>query len=236
MLYTLTIIPPWIRVNRIQRDFPGNYIEGGNKVTNLRQVLDDKMKEYGLRTQEIRSNEVRSDIEDIHKARLVRVDYIGSEGLDVFLSHKSCNCDFCWKYAVYRVINFIAVLFGLTAFFYGCGNENKIYSFLRLRMNKHDYKNCFSEIYRKKAKLRELHVYGSMNDTYSKNENKETQHIGFGKNLLNEAEKIAKFHRCDGIMVIAGIGTRNYYRKFGYEIPYEEKNNGGFMIKTFTKK
>ena len=67
-------------------------------------------------------------------------------------------------------------------------------------------------------------------------ENKETQHIGFGKNLLNESEKIAKFHKCDGIMVIAGIGTRNYYRKFGYEIPYEEKNNGGFMIKTFTKK
>ena len=77
------------------------------------------MKEYGLRTQEIRSNEVRSNVEDIHKARLVRVDYIGSEGLDVFLSHKSCDCDFCWKYAVYRIINFIAVLFGLTAFFYG---------------------------------------------------------------------------------------------------------------------
>jgi elongator complex protein 3 len=32
-------IPPWIRINRIQRDFPGNYIEGGNKYTNLRQML-----------------------------------------------------------------------------------------------------------------------------------------------------------------------------------------------------
>jgi histone acetyltransferase (RNA polymerase elongator complex component) len=32
-------------------------------------------------------------------------------------------------------------------------------------------------------------------------------------------------------MVIAGVGTRNYYRKFGYDIHYEEKNHGGFMVK-----
>jgi histone acetyltransferase (RNA polymerase elongator complex component) len=35
------------------------------------------------------------------------------------------------------------------------------------------------------------------------------------------------------MMVISGVGTRNYYRKFGYEIPYDEKNHGDFMIKKF---
>jgi hypothetical protein len=78
--------------------------------------------------------------------------------------------------------------------------------------------------------------YGSMNDTYSNTAHKETQHIGLGKKLLAEAEKIAKSnlcHKCDGMMVIAGVGTRNYYRKFGYEIPYDEKNHGDFMIKNF---
>lgn len=233
MVYTLNITPPWIRINRIQRDFPGNYIEGGNKVTNLRQVLDDKLKEYDLKTQDIRAMEVRSNIKNIQNARLVRVDYIGSEGLDIFLSHKSCNCDFCWTYFFHRIICFIAGLFGYTLYFYGCGNEDTIYSFLRLRITPDNYKNSFSEIFRKKAKLRELHVYGSMNDTYSKNENKETQHIGFGKKLLVEAEKIARCYHCDGVMVIAGVGTRNYYRKFGYEIPYDEKNHGDFMIKKF---
>lgn len=233
MVYTLNITPPWIRINRIQRDFPGNYIEGGNKVTNLRQVLDDKLKEYDLKTQDIRAMEVRSNIQNIQNARLVRIDYIGSEGQDIFLSHKSCSCDFCWTYFFHRIICFIVGLFGFTRYFYGCGNEDTIYSFLRLRITSQDYKNSFSEIYRKKAKLRELHVYGSMNDTYSKNENKETQHIGFGKKLLAEAEKIAKCYQCDGMMVIAGVGTRNYYRKFGYEIPYHEKNHGDFMIKKF---
>jgi elongator complex protein 3 len=233
MIYALTITPPWIRINRIQRDFPGNYIEGGNKITNLRQVLDDKMKVYKLKTQDIRTMEVRSNISNIHNARLVRVDYFGSDGQDIFLSHKSCSCSFCWKYFIFQIIAFVLGLFGYTSYFYGCGHENTIYSFLRLRITKLNYKNSFSEIYRKKAKLRELHVYGSMNDTYSKNENKETQHIGFGKKLLTEAEQIAKQYHCDGIMVIAGVGTRNYYRKFGYEIPYNEKKHGGFMIKKF---
>ena len=236
MIYTLTITPPWIRINRIQRDFPGNYIEGGNKVTNLRQVLDDKMKEYEFKTQDIRAMEVRSNIQNIHNARLVRVDYTGSDGQDIFLSHKSCNCSFCYDYLFYQIISFIIGLFGYTLYFYGCGNEDTIYSFLRLRITKPDYKNSFSEIYRNKAKIRELHVYGSMNDTYSTPAHKETQHIGFGKKLLAEAEKIAKSntcHKCDGMMVISGVGTRNYYRKFGYEIPYDEKNHGDFMIKKF---
>ena len=35
LIWVMTKIPPWIRVNRVQRDFPGNYIEGGNKLTNL---------------------------------------------------------------------------------------------------------------------------------------------------------------------------------------------------------
>ena len=236
MVYTLTITPPWVRINRIQRDFPGNYIEGGNKVTNLRQVLDDKIKEYGLKTQDIRAMEVRSNIENINYARLVRIDYVGSDGHDIFLSHKSCNCVFCLKYFFYQIIRFIVGLFGYTLYFYGCGNEDTIYSFLRLRITNPDYKNSFSEIYRNKAKIRELHVYGSMNDTYSNTEHKETQHIGLGKKLLAEAEKIAKCNQCptcDGMMVIAGVGTRNYYRKFGYEIPYDEKNHGDFMIKKF---
>jgi ELP3 family radical SAM enzyme/protein acetyltransferase len=52
-------IPPWIRVNRIQRDFPGNYIEGGNKITNLRQVLDNEIAKQCIQCKDIRSMEVK---------------------------------------------------------------------------------------------------------------------------------------------------------------------------------
>jgi elongator complex protein 3 len=85
-----------------------------------------------------------------------------------------------------------------------------------------------------KAKIRELHVYGDKISTYNKNSKKNKgQHHGFGKKLLKIAENISKENNCDGMCVIAGVGTRNYYRKFGYEIPYFEKNHGYFMTKTF---
>ena len=35
--------------------------------------------------------------------------------------------------------------------------------------------------------------------------------------LLEEAEKLAIKKGKDEIAIISGIGTRNYYRKFGYE-------------------
>ena len=120
-------------------------------------------------------------------------------------------------------------------YFYGCGNEDTIYSFLRLRITSYFYENCFSEIYQNKGKIRELHVYGNMNDTYSKTDTKETQHIGLGRELLILSEKISKSYGCDGMMVISGVGVRNYYRKFGYEVQDKKNNHGGFMVKFFNK-
>ena len=72
-----------------------------------------------------------------------------------------------------------------------------------------------------------------MSDTYSKNNNKETQHIGLGRQLVFCAEKIAYDYGYDGTMVISGNGVRNYYRKLGYDVQSHAKNNGGFMVKDF---
>jgi elongator complex protein 3 len=44
--------------------------------------------------------------------------------------------------------------------------------------------------------------------------------------LMEEAERIAKEeHGSSKISVISGVGTRNYYRKLGYELdgPYMSK-------------
>lgn len=226
-------IPPWIRINRIQRDFPGNYIEGGNKYTNLRQMLDDYLKKNNLKSKDIRSMEVKNDYSNINSIKLVRVDYKGSNDNDIFLSHKSCTCSICFSYILYLCFSFLLDLFGIHYSYYGCGNEDKIYSFLRLRINKNKYTNCFSDEYKNKGKIREVHVYGRVNDTYSNNNIKSSQHIGLGKQLINEAEKISKNEGCDGMMIISGVGTRNYYRKLDYEINYDLKNHGEFMIKNF---
>ena len=43
------------------------------------------------------------------------------------------------------------------------------------------------------------------------------QHTGFGEKLLKEAEEIAIKNNREELLIISGIGARNYYRKFGYE-------------------
>jgi elongator complex protein 3 len=43
------------------------------------------------------------------------------------------------------------------------------------------------------------------------------QHKGFGKKLLETAEKIAKHHKLKELLVLSGVGVKEYYRKLGYK-------------------
>ncbi len=53
------------------------------------------------------------------------------------------------------------------------------------------------------------------------------QHQGFGTLLMEEAERIAREeHGSTKLAVIAGVGTRNYYRKLGYSL------EGPYMVKS----
>ena len=73
--------------------------------------------------------------------------------------------------------------------------------------------------------VRELHVYGSVVPVSARDPGK-FQHQGFGTLLMEEAARIAKEeHGSFKIAVISGVGTRNYYRKLGYELegPYMTK-------------
>lgn len=228
IIWLLVHTPPWIHIHTIQCNLYEQLLKEKNKYSNFRQMINIKMKKNNYISHEIKWNEVKNDTSQIYKARLVSEFYYGSDGIDIFLSHKSCSCLFCWSYFYFQIMLFIYSLFGLTLNFYGCGFENKIYSFLRLRINGNDYNNCFSKIYQKKAKIRELHEYNIVNLNH-----KSSKHFNFREQLLQKAEFLAKSFECDGMMVIAGVGTRNYYRDFGYEIFYEEKNHGGFMVKYF---
>jgi elongator complex protein 3 len=45
------------------------------------------------------------------------------------------------------------------------------------------------------------------------------QHIGLGKKLVLEAERVAREEfGAEKIAVISGVGVRNYYRKLGYRL------------------
>jgi len=65
--------------------------------------------------------------------------------------------------------------------------------------------------------IRELHTYGIQ--TAINKKAIATQHRGLGKKLIKEAEKIVRQEtKFKKIAVIAGIGTRNYWRKNSYRL------------------
>lgn len=76
------------------------------------------------------------------------------------------------------------------------------------------------------AIVRELHIYGQAVSVGSKEVNDSYQHRGYGAKLLMEAERIAKDEvGVEKIAVISAVGTRQYYRKLGYnqDGPYVSK-------------
>ena len=68
---------------------------------------------------------------------------------------------------------------------------------------------------RPEAMIRELHVYGSVVPIGKEGQ---VQHTGLGKKLMEKAEEIAKKSRKKEMIVISGIGVREYYKKLGYKL------------------
>lgn len=84
--------------------------------------------------------------------------------------------------------------------------------FCRLRIPNKPFRK---EITPDSAGIRELHVFGQAAGLKMEGA---VQHKGLGKMLLAEAERIAKEEFCKKkLLVISGIGAREYYRKLGYE-------------------
>ncbi len=91
--------------------------------------------------------------------------------------------------------------------------------FLRLRI---PYKPFRKEITKNSAGIRELHVYGPLTQLGKKGI---IQHQGLGKKLLLEAENISKDYDIKKLLVISGIGAKEYYKRLGY------KKDGVYMSK-----
>lgn len=189
------ILPKWVRTMRIQRDIPSTLIEAGVKKSNLGELVYNRLEEENINCQCIRCREIG------HKKTSQEYTL---DDFEMFReTYTACNGE----------ENFLSI---------EDVNEESIAGFLRLRFPS---KNHFrGEISDKTALVRELHVYGNMIKIGGKNP-KIGQHTGFGEKLLKEAENLSIENGKDEIAIISGIGSRNYYRKFGYE------RVGPYMVK-----
>lgn len=89
-----------------------------------------------------------------------------------------------------------------------------LYGFLRLFIPG-DKKTGVSKMFGSVAVVRELHVYGEL---VAIGQKKKVQHAGLGKRLLDEAQSLALEFCREKLLVISGVGVRDYYRKNGYRL------------------
>jgi len=193
-------VPPWVRIMRVQRDIPAQVIEAGIRHSNLRQLAQQRLKEQNMRCRCIRCREVGHRwLKDYIKPDLDKVEIQTT------------------KYPASQG----------TEIFISAEDIAKdiLIGYLRLRIPS-------SEAHRPEITaepcsiVRELHVYGPVVPV-GKHQAKAWQHKGIGQQLLREAEHITqKEHNRDKIVVISALGTKQYYKRFGYY------HDGPYMSKT----
>jgi elongator complex protein 3 len=187
------VIPPYVRIARLVRDVPTSSIIAGPTVSNLRQIIIPRSHCQCIRCREVRSGYVIKE-----KIILNRIDYDASDGKEIFLQYVS-------KDPSASLPPLIKGRAGVRS--NDTMQPKKLFALLRLRITSEN-----------KAVIREVHTYGKVTKINEKNK-KSPQHIGLGKKLISEAERIAKKEfGIKDISVISGIGVRNYYRKLGYRL------------------
>lgn len=195
-------LPPYVRIQRIMRDIPANLIEAGCKKSNLRQIVQEKLKQLGAKCNCIRCREYGIDLrnkierdDNFEEIKLHRLDYDASQGKEVFLSYENKK-------------------------------ENFLIGYLRLR--KPSELAHRPELNDGKTMIvREIKVVGELVPTDAKpTHNAQIQHRGYGKLLMKNAEKISKEDfGAKKLAVISGIGARDWFYGQGYKLdgPYVSK-------------
>jgi elongator complex protein 3 (tRNA carboxymethyluridine synthase) len=184
-------IPPWVRVMRVQRDIPARLIVAGVKKSNLRQLVHEKLASQGETCRCIRCREIG------HRKAVGETPPNPDEIRINTTRYKASE--------------------GQEIFIEATHPETyTLVGYLRLRIPS-------SRAFRPEilatpsAIVRELHVYGPLVPV-GKHLAKAWQHKGFGAALLSEAESVAQEDfGLKKILVISALGTKRYYKRFGYE-------------------
>jgi len=192
-------IKNYTRLIRMIRDIPATYILASSKKSNMRELVDFYQKKNGFVQQDIRAREIRDTELNGDDFELRVTDYETNHGREYFLEYINKK------------------------------ENDKIAGFARLRLQSDYFDNELNKyenlkvLSNKTAFIRELHVYGTVKKFGEIGD--QSQHVGFGKRLMIEAEKIAKEKGYKKMAVISGVGVREYYKKLGYHL------EGTYMVK-----
>jgi elongator complex protein 3 len=192
-----SMIPPYTRLQRVQRDIPADFIDGGVWKSNLRQLARERMEEHGWTCDCIRCREAGMNDAEPEDPTLDTLTYRAAGGTEHFISVEDREQDllvgFCRlrfpNEPVRRELDGAALVRELHVY----GGEVAI---------------------------------GEGTEATTGAGEASHQHQGYGSRLMERAEEIARGAGYGKLAVIAGIGAREYYReKLGYrqDGPYVSK-------------
>lgn len=222
-------LPPYVRIQRIQRDIPAPLIQAGVTKSNLRQLVKTYMAKQGLRCQCIRCREhgFRKHLEDL--ARRKGASSSGSRVVTGAGAGASASADAgaphledlpLQRYA-YEASSGEELFISLET-----ADPEVLFGFLRLRVP--SARSFRPEIPPDtSAILREIRVVGELVPHASDPARGQIQHRGLGSRLLREAERVTFEERgLEKLVVISGVGVRPWFFERGYhrDGPYVSKN------------
>ncbi|MFX1377401.1 MAG: tRNA uridine(34) 5-carboxymethylaminomethyl modification radical SAM/GNAT enzyme Elp3 [Promethearchaeota archaeon] len=196
-------IPSYVRIQRIMRDIPAYLIEAGCKKSNLRQLVNERLNDLG----------------------------------------KNCKCIRCREYGIAKNTQFNSENslnnITLNRFDYEASNgqeiflsyenqqENYLVGYLRLRKpSEFAHRPELND--GKTMIVREIKVVGELVPKNMKpNRFTQLQHRGYGKLLMDVAEKISREEfDIKKLAVISGIGVRDWFYEMSYKLdgPYVSKS------------
>lgn len=186
------ITPPYVRIQRIQRDIPAYLILDGVRHGNLREIARETLTRRGKKCNCIRCREVghQTNLGDVswrEKGKQYNIfEYPASSGTEYFITYETSD-------------------------------KVTLFGFLRLRepspaVFRPETRDPPATI------IRELHVYGKLVGIGKVPlRSDEWQHRGIGQRLIAMAEEISLEKGFNKILVTSGLGVRDYYRKFGFK-------------------
>lgn len=189
------IIPEYVRINRTYRDIPASEILHWSTLSNLRQIVEDKLSEKWIHLVDIRHREIKNKKNNPHDAVLHTYEYEASEGKEFFLTFEDPEDRTIFSLLRLRIPYIV---------------DNKVDNNLTTILPELKWASL----------IREIHTFWDQLWIGEKWENF-GQHIGFWKRLIEEAERLSKEHGYKKVAVIAWVWVRWYYEKRGYILEWE---------------
>jgi len=183
------MLPEWVRIMRVQRDIPAYLIVEGVDRSNLRELALNQLRREGYRCRCIRCREAGHRwLKDHVRPKL--------ENIKIWVQSYEASE-------------------GREFFISAEDKENDVLvGYLRLRFPSE--KAHRPEISGGNVSIiRELRVCGDLVPVGSHLE-EAFQHKGWGRRLIEEAERISRENGIEKILVTSALGTKEYYKKLGF--------------------